>query len=301
MITSRQDFKTLSSELASTSGSNKQHRVARVAQPSVVNLMSKPSTQKDLDSEWVGYWCHRLGIARVYHYKIWEKCYVLQALFEGGMLRAGNKGIGFGCGEGPLPSLFASMGIHVTATPLVLPQSSAGWMETEQSTHNIDKVWGSQLVAHEAFDQYVTLQYVDLTQIPPHFVGQYDYCWSSGMCGHVGDTEKGLECVETAMSVLKPGGIAVHTMLYMYDSDDMSGNVPRALFQEHHFEDVYERLVAEGHEVMPLDLTCGHDVLDACDNTSNVRYQNTPAHAHNKSAVRRFPCTCFGLIVRKAT
>ncbi len=58
--------------------------------PGVVGLASKPSTQKDIESNWVAYWANKLNIGVIYHRKIWELCYVLQALAERGILQAGN-------------------------------------------------------------------------------------------------------------------------------------------------------------------------------------------------------------------
>jgi 2-polyprenyl-3-methyl-5-hydroxy-6-metoxy-1,4-benzoquinol methylase len=276
------------------------HFAKRVYQPSVVNLACKPSTQDDLESDWVGYWCQQLKIARVYHRKIWELCYVLQALSERAMLRTGNKGIGFGCGEEPLPSLLASMGIDVTVTDLDPAQSTTGWMQTGQHTTTIDRAWSSELVGREVFDQHVSLQYVDMNHVPVQLAGHYDFCWSICAFEHLGSISNGLDFVENSLSVLKPGGVAVHTTEYNFEDRETIDNWPTVLFQKRHFEELSQRLASRGHHVMPLDFRIGDGLLDMFVDVPPYHYHNMPQEPHIKLVVDGFPCTCFGLIVRKA-
>src|SRR5882762_5497427 len=49
-----------------------------------VGLKCKPSTQEDLESDWVAFWCSQLKVPVVFHRKLWELCYVLQAIYEHG-------------------------------------------------------------------------------------------------------------------------------------------------------------------------------------------------------------------------
>ena len=46
------------------------------------HLVSKPTTQADMESPWFAYWCQQLKIAPIYHRKIWEYAFVLQCLHE---------------------------------------------------------------------------------------------------------------------------------------------------------------------------------------------------------------------------
>jgi len=275
------------------------HFTNLVEHPSIVNLCCKPSTQKDLESDWVAYWCQMLKIARVYHRKIWELCYIPQALYEHGMLMQGMKGIGFGCGEEPLPSLFASMGIDITVTDLDPALSTSGWLDTGQHTTSIDKVWRSELASKEEFDKHVTLKYVDMNSIPTDLSGKHDFCWSICAFEHLGTIKAGLDFVENSLRVLKPGGVSVHTTEYNYNDKETIDNWPTVLFQRKHFEELSARLVAQGHEVMPLDFDLGNDVLDLFVDVPPFGYRNTPQEPHIKLAVDGFPCTCFGVVVRK--
>lgn len=76
--------------------------------PAPAPLSSKLCTQADIESEWMAYWCGQLKVPVVFHRKLWEFAYVLQAIHGAGMLREGARGLGFGCGEEPIPSYLAS-------------------------------------------------------------------------------------------------------------------------------------------------------------------------------------------------
>ncbi|MHC5732340.1 MAG: hypothetical protein ACYTXY_51440, partial [Nostoc sp.] len=66
--------------------------------PQKINLQSKACQQNDMESDWFFYWCQQIKIPVVYHRKLWEFCYILQALYEYDLLTPGRKGLGFGCG-----------------------------------------------------------------------------------------------------------------------------------------------------------------------------------------------------------
>ena len=110
------NIKAMGYDLARRLGEALPVRTGTTAQP--VGLACKPSTQADIESDWVAHWCAELGIPVVFHRKIWEVAYVLQALFDGGVLRPDARGLGFGCGIEPLPSYLANLGIDVTMTDL---------------------------------------------------------------------------------------------------------------------------------------------------------------------------------------
>src|SRR5262249_28084760 len=133
--------------------------------PQHVGLKSKPSTQADLENDWTAYWIAELKAARIFHRKLWEFAYVLQAVYENGLLRTGTRGLGFGCGEEPLPSYFAGHGIDITVTDLD-PAKASGWIDTSQHTSSLDKVYQAHLVSREQFEAHTSLRYVDMNAIP---------------------------------------------------------------------------------------------------------------------------------------
>ena len=49
--------------------------------PQKINLQSKACQQNDIESDWFFYWCQEMKISVAYHRKLWEICYILQALY----------------------------------------------------------------------------------------------------------------------------------------------------------------------------------------------------------------------------
>lgn len=79
------------------------------------------------------YWMNRLNLTPKLHRKYWEWVYITQSLWENGYLKPGNKGLVFGVGVEPLPSLFASMGCEILATDLDINEGySKKWKDADQ-------------------------------------------------------------------------------------------------------------------------------------------------------------------------
>ena len=276
--------------------------------PTHIGLKSKPSTQKDLESDWAAYWCGQLGISVFFHRKLWELAYVLQTFHENGCLRPGARGLGFGCGEEPIPSFLAAKGIDVLVTDLAPDQvMAAGWAATNQHTASRDIAFRDYLVSREAFDRHVALRYVDMNEIPEDLTG-FDFCWSICALEHIGSIAKGLDFLENSLKTLKSGGVSVHTTEFNFSRDDVTiDNWPTVLFQKRHFTEIAERLRAQGHYVAELDYNIGSDPLDKFidvppfehDWTNYMREQWAKHSNHIKLSVDGFPATCFGIIIRK--
>lgn len=277
--------------------------------PRHVGLRSKPSTQADLEADWAAYWIAELKSAHIFHRKLWEFAYVLQAIFEQGLLRAGARGLGFGCGEEPLPSYLASRGIHVTVTDIDPSDAGArGWIETNQHTSSREKVFQDHLVDRRAFDELVDLRYVDMNNIPSDLCA-YDFCWSICALEHIGSIRKGLDFIEASLRTLRPGGVAIHTTEFNFLDDQQTiDDWPTVLFQKKHFRAIAERLEAQGHRVAPLDFDYGDGPLDKFIDIPPYTYNWPPeqqeywgqdAH-HLKVSVDGFACTCFGIVICKS-
>ena len=276
-----------------------------------VELRSKPSTQADIESDWVAYWMGRLKARVVYHRKIWELCYVPQALYNFDLIKPGARAVGFGCGEEPLPSLFASEGVSVVVTDLEPQDERAkAWQNTGQHTDSLERSFRSDLVSREAFDSKVSLRYVDMNAIPDDLQG-YDFCWSICALEHLGSIAQGLDFIENSLKCLRPGGVAVHTTEFNFSNDDQTiDHWGTVLFQRAHFSALADRLKAKGHKVAELDFDIGDKPLDRFidlppwphDMTPNMRrYYDVDTPAHIKLSVDGFPATCFGMIVQKGS
>jgi len=64
------------------------HKMAVALPPPVnttarhVGLKTSLSKQTDIESDWVSHWCEELQAPLLYHRKLWELAYALQALYE---------------------------------------------------------------------------------------------------------------------------------------------------------------------------------------------------------------------------
>ena len=112
----------------------------------------------------------------------------------------------------------------------------------------------------------------------PHLEPAYDFCWSICSMEQLGSIERGLAFVEKSLSVLKPGGVAIHTTEFNYLSEDETiDNGSTVLFRK---KDILQLAIGEGG-LEPEQWGNGNQV------------------AHLKLAVDGFPSTCYGLVVVK--
>jgi SAM-dependent methyltransferase len=276
--------------------------------PRHVGLATSLSTQAAIESDWVAHWCRELRIPVVFHRKVWELAYVLQAMYENGHMRVGARGLGFGSGSEPLSSYLASLGVASTVTDLPISEAEGrGWIETNQHASGLDNAYHPHLVERGQFDRLVDFRPVDMTAIPDDLQG-YDFCWSVCALEHLGTIAKGLAFIERSLDTLRPGGLAVHTTEFNVEADGPTiDNWPTVLFQSRHFEALAERLQAKGHKVAPIDFSPGEKMLDRFvdlppwehDGNPSLATWLSPAH-HLKVAVDGFVCTCAGIVITKA-
>lgn len=272
-----------------------------------VGLQSKASTQDDIESDWAAHWAGQLGTPVIFHRKVWELAYVLQAIYEHGYLHAAARGLGFGCGMEPVPSYLASQGVAVTVTDLPHEEAEKkGWIATNQHLQARDSIFFPHLVERADFDRLVHVETADMNDIPDHLV-DYDFCWSMCAIEHLGSIDKGLAFIENSLRTLKPGGLSVHTMEFNVENEGPTiDNWPTVLFQKRHLEAVAGRLRAQGHEVAELNYGLGDRPMDKFIDLPPWNYDlpvdfqkfiSEPLHL--KLGIDGFVATCFGLIVKK--
>jgi hypothetical protein len=276
--------------------------------PFAVGLQSKASTQADLESDWAGYWLAQLKIPRIFHRKLWELAFVLQALWERGMIDPGRRGLGFGCGHEPIPSYLASRGVVLTVTDIEPDQArSKGWIDSDQHSTTIDSLYMPHLVDRETFDRQVAHRYVDMNAIPAE-LRDYDFCWSICALEHLGSIANGLSFIRNSLSTLRVGGVAVHTTEFNFLDDTRTiDNWPTVLFQRRHFKALAAQLRQEGHDVAELDFRIGDKPLDkfidvppfAHDLPQSIASEWGQSPAHLKISIDGFASTCFGLIITR--
>lgn len=263
--------------------------------PESGRLSSCLCTAEQLESEAFRAWSRRIGREFAYHRKLWEFCYICQALSERGLLAPGNKGLGFAVGQEPLPALFAAMGCRILATDLDAADPRAeAWSSTNQWAASAAALNQNALCDAELFRERVSFRPVDMNRIPNELTG-FDFTWSSCSFEHCGSIELGKEFVLRQMKCLKPGGVAVHTTEFNLTSNRHTiTSGPTVVFRRCDIEDLVRRLIDEGHSVAPLDLSVGRH--------RHNRLVDKPPYAspvHLRLQLGRYAATSIGLIITR--
>lgn len=270
---------------------------ASAGAPTGERLQSCLCRTEFLESPAFRYWSSQLRDEWRLHRKLWEYCYICQALYERGLLRTGSRGLGFAVGQEPLPALFAALGCSVIATDLPADDERAKpWAETAQWTFSLDALNTLGLCPAELFRERVAYRPVDMNQIPEDLRG-FDFTWSSCSFEHCGSLELGRQFLINQMRCLRPGGIAVHTTEFNLTSNSstLSKGI-NVIFRRCDIEGMVAELRRAGHSVEPLDLTLGDAPLD--------RYVDTPPYSHYnhlRLQLGDWATTSVGLIIQKSS
>lgn len=261
-----------------------------------VRLCSCLAAVDHLESPAFRHWTEALGLRWRRHRKLWEFCFICQALYERGMLERGRRGLGFAVGEEALPALFASRGCEIVATDLDATDERSGpWAETGQLADSIEKLERPDICAPEDFARLVRFRAVDMNRIP-HDLKEFDFTWSSCSFEHCGSIALGSEFLIKQMDCLKPGGVAVHTTEFnLTSNEDTLTEGWTVIFRQRDIDDIIRELERRGHHVEPvcyaLGSTAGDKFVDV------FPYGDEP---HMKLLIEdRFVSTSIGLIIRK--
>lgn len=258
-------------------------------------LRSGMCRHDQLDSRTFRSWTAALGESWSPHRKLWEYCFVCQALDERGLLRPGSRGLGFAVGTEPLVSLFASRGCKITATDLAPGDDRvAAWAPSRQWAGEISALNGRGLCEPAVFARNVRFQPVDMNAIPAD-LGGHDFTWSCCSFEHCGSIELGLRFLLAQMECLEPGGVAVHTTELNLTSNERTIDTgPTVIFRTSDLEWVALELMARGHAVEPFDLALGSAAEDR--HVDRPPYVQRP---HLRLELGGFVTTSVGLIITK--
>ena len=256
---------------------------------------STPSAS-DIRRRAFGAVCAEMSWDVSFHRKLWEWVCIIHHLRRFGCLQPGRHGLGFGVGQEPLPSLFARLGVRVTATEAP-PEIglAAGWAETHEYGASLEGIRNHAIVDAETFAQLVRLQTCDMNAIDPALTA-FDFCWSSCSLEHLGSLEAGLAFVVNSVErCLRPGGVAVHTTeLNLSSNTDTVAEGPTVLYRRRDLLELIGRLRASGHEVDELRVAPDTDPLDS--------YVDLPPYRQNphlKLRLLAYTVTSVALVVRR--
>ena len=268
---------------------------AAISPQAARELCSCLCTAEQVSSPEFRAWCARIKYDWGWFRKIWEWGFICQALSERGLLAPGKRGLAFAVGQEPLPALFASFGCEIMATDLDSSDTRAqtwwGYLQADDISAALNE---ARICDPDQFRRLVSFRPVDMTQIPDDLDG-FDFAWSTCSFEHLGSIELGKHFIWEQMKCLKPGGIAVHTTEFNLSSNNETvATGPIVIFRRRDIEEIARGLIAEGHEVAPLDLSLGKHRYN--------RRVDKPPHTgriHLRLAIDRFASTSIGLIIRK--
>lgn len=252
--------------------------------------------QSHFETGWFAWWCTQLGAHSGYHRKLWELVFICQALHERGLLVEGSRGLGFGVGREPLSACFAARGCVITATDQAADGAvDTGWAGSGQHAPGKAALSRPDLCPPDVFDRSVSFRPVDMNAVPDDLQG-YDFCWSACALEHLGSLQAGMDFIARSLETLRPGGVAVHTTELNLTSDELTlSEGGTVLYRRRDLQTLVDRLRADGHRVMPLDLDAGDGPVDRY--VDIPPYRNDP---HLRLSVAGFVTTSVGVIVQRA-
>ena len=244
------------------------------------------------------FWAKTLKDKPQYQRKQWEFIYIAQVLFERGFLLAGKRGLVFGAGREPLPSLFASFGVEIVASDQsALSAAEGGWVKTNQHTFDLSALNSRGICTQRMFDELVSFEEVDMNDVPASLDGRFDFCWSACSLEHLGSLRQGLNFIRRAMAVLQPGGLAVHTTefnltsnTHTIESEDLS------LFRRRDIEQLLAELTSEGFLVSPIDWSAGEGFAETVVDLPPFDGRGEP---HLRLKIGDYTSTSIGIIVER--
>lgn len=270
-------------------------------------LTSRLCRYGDFHQDWYVQWAEALLLEqqikstepdkRNIHRKAWEWCAISEALQQRGMLQPGRTGLGFAVGTEPLASAFASKGVSVLGTDLVVDQ--AGWTNSNEHAASLEALYHAQLVDRGVFESNVKFEPADMRDLSTMSGRSFDFVWSSCSFEHLGSLEAGLRFVVKAMRLVKPGGVAIHTTEYNVSSNDATletgGSV---VYRRRDIEDLAYALRSVTCALEPVEFDAGIDRQD-------IEFDFPPYFANNRKHIKLllgpYVSTSILLIIRKGT
>jgi hypothetical protein len=261
------------------------------------NLKSQIVTQEQVESPEYKFWIDEIKEENRYHRKQWEWVYILQAIKENGFLKEGNKGLGFGVGDEPMPAVFAKNGCQILATEInIEEENERGWVRERNAKEQLEALNVKRICDHSKFLDLVKHRDVDMNHIPSD-LKDFDFTWSSCAFEHLGTLEHGMDFVMNSIDCLRPGGLAVHTTEYTTYKNVTIKAGSTVFYRKKDILELAERIRREGHEI-ELDFSTGRKKLDLIPDMPPYKQTH-----HLKLVVSKqwkfIVATSIGLIIRK--
>ena len=228
------------------------------------------------------------------HRKQWEYAYIIEKLRSTGCLQQGRRGLGFGVGREPLPSVFVSQGCVILATDAPTRNVDDEWKHTGQHSDNAISLWNPRLVSRDLFLERCQFQSLDMNSHQAIPAG-YDFHWSSCVIEHLGGIRQAIDFVINSVHRLAPGGVAVHTTELNLSSNSDTLDAPQTcILRGRDIEELAGSLTSLGFMVEPI-------VLDMGLHPYNFHVDPPPygGPIHLRLLIGNYAATSIGLVIRK--
>lgn len=203
---------------------------------------SSLSVARDFHTPWFQVWKDRLRFGDRMHRKAWELAVVAETLDSEGQLSHGQRGLGFGVGNEPLPRYFADRGCQIVATDL----GELGWADAHSfQERNCYPGIETRIVDMNNLEHGGRVE-----------TGAYDFTWSVCSLDHCGSVWLSQRFLLNQMNCLKAGGLAIHTAEYSF-----AAGMPRTggtvFFSPADVRETIDWLRLLGHETPDMDWFLG--------------------------------------------
>lgn len=260
-------------------------------------MQNSDCSSVDFQSERFVEICRELKCDPIYHRKQWEWVFIIHHLRRKGSIAWNSRGLVFGVGTEPLPSLFAKHGAEIVATdapPEVI--QGAGWSTTNQHAEDLEAIFKDEIIDREDFLRRVSHRYCDMNNIPVE-LSDFDFCWSSCCLEHLGSLEKGIEfIVNSVEKTLRIGGVACHTTeLNLSSNDETVTTGPTVIYRKRDIEGIASTLRGRGHEVDEIVFSNSQNFVDS--------FVDIPPYAdgmpHIRLELEKYVVTSVGLVITR--
>ena len=230
--------------------------------PSKVDYSAGVLSQEQVLSPDFHYWISQLRLPLLINRKYWEYFVLLHQSFLAGLFeRSSSHVIGFGVGNEPIPAYFASQKVRVTATDYIEGPSAEAWSGTNELL-NFEKLIRPDICSTAMFNSFITVQSVDMNNIPIQFHNKYDLCYSLCSLGHIGGFSYSRQFILESLNVLKPGGVAIHTFEMDLDNGERYEHPDHTIFLKADVISIIAEVKSMGFKVERHALEQGNGYLE---------------------------------------
>jgi methyltransferase family protein len=149
--------------------------------------------------------------------------------------------------------------VEVLATDLPADHATAAaWSFGGQHAASHSSLHYPAIVGRRKFDKNVKFRPTDMTDLSGFEKAYFDFIWSSCSMEHLGSLEAGVQFVLESLSLLKEGGVAVHTTEFNCSSNERTVEVgPCVIYRRGDLEELGCRVRRTGCWMEPWDFYPG--------------------------------------------